>query len=109
MEILVIILLAFIAYQLYKIANQRERNNSKSLHKSKSIPDKSPAFSKNEWDEAVSAWYERQHKKDRDAGMIGMPGYSVWMPPSYDEVKYDLHKLKNLRAMAGLRDNQQED
>jgi len=106
MEFLIVLLLAIIAYQLYNLAPRNQTKQARRLSESEFPPVKRPAFTEEEWDEAVAAWYKRELRKDRDSGLINTPYYDIWQPPSYDSVKYDQYKLDNLRAMAGQTEDE---
>jgi hypothetical protein len=57
------------------------------------------AFTKEEWDKAVSDYYSAQYQEDAEKRLLGMPGYSLWTPPSYEEVKGNPNALATLRKM----------
>lgn len=106
MEYLIVILLAIIAYQLYKLTRKKESSNTSVFQNRGYESTKHPAFTRDEWDEAVNAWYDKQSRQSKDSESFYLPGFDVWEPPNYNEVKYDKHKLENLRTMAGLNKNE---
>ncbi len=79
MEVIIIALLLVIIYQLHK---NREKASA-------------PAFTEEEWLEAVNNWYAKDFMEAED-----LPFYTPWTPPPYEEVKNNPRALETLRAMA---------
>jgi len=101
LEYLIFAVLVFIAYELYKISSNSEKTTKEISNDVKTSITKSPAFSEDEWDSAVADWIEAETQRDLELGIIGKPGYHIWIPPDYEEVKYDASMLKKLKIMAG--------
>ena len=95
MEILIVVLLVII---IYLLLDRGSREESQTEEKSYLHSYRKPAFTEDEWLEAVNAWYEWEMMQP----WAGGPGFSMWEPPPYEEVKYDITKLEKLRIMAGL-------
>jgi len=96
MEVIIAILLLVVIYQLSQIkTNVKDKSSKRS----------SPAFTRKEWDEAVNTWYSSQYDEDAERGLVGKPGWSIWSPPPYDEVKDNPEAIEQLRVMAGLDKN----
>lgn len=89
MEIIIALLLVVVIYQLIQLNPKKDGDGKKT------------AFTKKEWDDAVNEYYSKQYQDDASKGIVGMPGYSVWKPPSYEEVKDNLNALKALQEMTG--------
>lgn len=105
-ETLIVILLVLIVVLLVQILNKDEGKGTEK-HKTTFTKSNRPAFTREEWGEAVNAWYQKEIDDDIDRmakyGGAGPPiGMGVWQPPPYEEVKDDLNALMNLRMMAGL-------
>ena len=92
MELIIVILLVVIIYQLTKLG-------------SKNIGTGKPTFTKEERDKAASEFYLAQYLDDAAKGLLGMPEYSVWTSPPYDEVKDNPEALDTLREMSGRKKN----
>jgi len=89
MEVVVVVLLIIIIYQLAQMISRQQTKEEKG-----------PVFTRQEGDEAVSEWYSTQYDSDLEKGLIGKPGWSIWRPPPYDEVKNDRNALDSLREMS---------
>lgn len=101
MDILILAFLFFIAYMLFEIFSTQRELSKKNSKRGKSVIEKKPAFSEEDWDEAVADWIEAATINDIKLGIYGKPGYRIWMPPSYDEVKFDESFLRKLKIMSG--------
>ena len=82
-EALIVILLVVITFLLIQLNSGRR---------------KKPAFTEEEWDEAVAAWYEWEFSQP----WVSAPGFYPWQPPPYEEVKFRRNALYNLQQMSGL-------
>jgi len=90
MEILIIALILVAIYWIPRMiaSKQAEEKNG-------------PAFTEEEWSEAVCDWYEAEFDSDFEMGLVGKPGWTIWEPPPYEEVKHNPRALERLRVMSG--------
>jgi len=93
MEFIIAILIIVLAYYLVEKIG---RNQEQLTDKKSNTWGKHPAFTKNEWDEAVCDWYSVSFEHDS----LAYPGLPYFVPPfdppDYDEVKHDRSELEKL-------------
>ena len=88
MEILIVGLLIVIIVLLYQLITKQDKPRKRG-----------PAFTKREWDEAVTDFYGAQFEADMARDLTSKPGWDIWKPPPYEEVKNNPEAIKALREM----------
>jgi len=100
METIIVILLIVI---IIILLNNNGKDEQYSIRERKRHS-KHPAFSKEEWDEVVAAFYNKEFERHNEL-LEKYPSFipfMSWEPPEYNEVKNDINQLEKLKIMAGF-------